>query len=280
MNKKLVPIIGILLVLGVGAFIFFQQKQLVTNPSVSPEIKKAQQEIISNCKYDPDFCKYAASGMVAMSSGYTMTSESSYGGKKSKSIIKSDGKENMESVSYTDGKEEGSFISLNKVTYMKNAGDTVWTEFPASKDEAGKQSAGIFDFEGLKKELGDITKEAVDTLVVKKIATEACGKLTCSVFEMTEKTMNTTTKVWVDTREYLARKMETQTKEGVSTMTFEYGPVTITKPSPVKQMPAFDSSSIPGAGANIDMEEIKKMMQNPPQTTQEEQAPVEETPAE
>lgn len=277
MNKKLVPFVGILLVLGVGGYVFFQKN---SSPAVSPEIKKAQQEMMSNCKYDVDFCKYAASGLVAMSGGYTMTSESTYNGEKSTMTLKSDGKENSESTSFSGGKEQGSFISLNKTTYMKGPGETVWTEFPATKDETGKQTTNLFDFEGLKKELGNTTKETVDTLIVKRVGTEVCGKFTCIIFEMTEKISNSTTKIWVDTKEYFARKMETKSKEGVTTMTFNYGPVTITKPSPVKKMPAFDSSELKDAGANINSEEIKNLMKNIPQTDTQEAAPVEETPAE
>jgi outer membrane lipoprotein-sorting protein len=275
MNKKLIPVVGILLILGVGGFIFLQQK---SSPPVSPEIKKAQQEMIANCKYDADFCKYAANGIVAMSGGYTMTSESIYNGKKSKMVMRADGKENMESTTYTDGKEEGSFISINKTTYMRGPGEKVWTEFPPTKDEAGKPTTNLFDFEGLKKELGNATKDVADSLVVKKVGTEPCGKLTCSVFEMTEKAFNTTTKVWVDTKEYLARKMESTTKEGISTMTFEYGPVVITTPAPVKKMPAFDST-LKDAGVNINSEEIQNLMKNIPPANSEGTAPV-ETPAE
>ena len=269
-KNKLVPIVGILLILGVGSFIFFRQK---SSPPVSPEIKKVQKELMASCKYDADFCKYMVNGVAAMSSGYTMTSESTYSGKVSKMIIKSDGKGNSESVTYSDGKETGSFILLNKTTYTKGSGETTWTEFPPTKDEAGKQTTGLFDFEGLKKELGDIT----NTMVIKKVGTEACGKFTCSMFEMTEKTLNTSTKIWVDTTEYLARKMEVKTKDGVSTMTFEYSPITITQPSPVKKMPAFDSTN---TGVNVNSEEIKNLMKNIPQTTPSESAPVEETPAE
>jgi outer membrane lipoprotein-sorting protein len=276
MNKKLVPIIGILLVLGVGGFVYFQQK---SGPKMSPEIKKAQQEMMSNCKFDADFCKYAANGIVAMSGGYTMTSESTYNGKKSKMIMKADGKENSESTTYTDGKEEGSFISLNKTTYMKGPGETVWTEFPPTKDETGKQTTNLFDFEGLKKELGNTAKDMADNLVVKKVGSEKCGVYTCTVFEMTEKTSNSTTKIWVDTTKYLARKMEVQSKEGLSTMMFEYGPVTITKPSPVKQMPSF-GTMMKDAGVNVNSEDIKNMMNSIPQTGEQGTAPVEETPAE
>jgi len=274
-TNTLVPVIGLLLIVGVGGFVFFQQK---ASPSVSPEIKKAQQEMMANCKYDQDFCKYAANGIVAMSGGYTMTSESTYGGKKTKMVMKSDGKENSESVTYGDNdKEEGSFISLNKTTYMKGPGETVWTEFPASKDETGKPTTNIFNFEGLKKELGDVTKEVQNTLVVKKVGTEKCGKFTCVMFEMTEKVTNGTTKIWVDTNSYYARKMEMSSKDGVSTMTFEYGPVTIQKPSPVKKMPSFDTM-MKDSGVNVNSEEIQNLMKNIPQGDAQGSAPtVEET---
>jgi hypothetical protein len=265
MNKKLVPVIGILLVLGIGGYMYFQQK---SDPQVSPEIKKAQQEIMKNCKYDVDFCKYAVNGMVAMSGGYTMTSESTNDGKKSKMMMRSDGKENSETVTYTDGKEEGKFIYLNKVTYMKNAGDTVWTEFPAVKDEAGKQTANLFDFEGLKEELGNVSKEVEDTMVVKNVGTEKCGTYTCKIFEISESDLGTATKIWVDTKEHRARKMETSTQEEVSSMTFEYGPVTIIKPAPVKQMPAMDSM-INTSGKNIDMDKIEEMMEDMPEMSEE-----------
>ena len=85
MNKKLIPVIGILLVLGVLGFVFFQQKKQGITPSANPEIKKAQEAVLANCKYDIDFCKYAANGMTALTRGYTMTSESTYAGKKTKS---------------------------------------------------------------------------------------------------------------------------------------------------------------------------------------------------
>jgi len=273
MNKnKLVLVIGILLILGVGIFIFFQKKSL---PPVSPEVKKAQQEFMSSCKFDIDFCKYMVNGVAAMTGGYTMTNESRYYGKVSNMTIKTDGKGNSESTTYIDGKETGRYISLNKITYTKGPGETVWTEFPPTKDEAGNQMTNLFDFEGLKKQLRD----TADTLVVKKIGTEACGKLTCFVFEMTEKTTDSTTKIWVDTKEYLARKGETKTKEGTGLLVFEYGPVTIIKPSPVEKMPAFDSAP-KNTEVNVNTEELNNLMKNIPQTTPQESAPVEETPAE
>lgn len=271
-------IVGILVLLAVavGGYFYFQSKQ---GPPLTPEMKAAQQEVLKNCKYDADFCKYAANGIAAMTKGYTMTSESVYNGKTTKMVFKTDGQNNSESVTYTDGREEGSFISLDKTTYMKSAGETTWTAFPPTKDQATGTAKNTFDFESLKTELTNATKDAVNTLEVKKVGTEKCGSLTCSVFNMTETTSNTTTIVWIDTSEFLARKMEVSSKDsGTSTMTFEYGPVTITKPSPVKEMPAFDSSSAAGA-TGVNMDEVNKLIKNAQQTGGQS-APTQDTPAE
>jgi outer membrane lipoprotein-sorting protein len=247
-----------LAVIGGGAYWYLGHKQ---GPALSPQMQAVQQTVLQNCKYDADFCKYAANGIVAMSSGYTMTSESTNNGKTTKMIFKTDGKNNSESTSMTDGKEAGSFISLDKTTYMKGAGETTWTEFPPSKDQNGAPK-NIFDFESLKTEMTNATKDAVSTLVVKKVGTEACGAFTCSIFAMTDKSSSTTTKIWVDTTAYLARKMEATSPEGtISTMTFDYGPVVITKPSPVKVMPAFDATTGAG-GTSVNMEEINNLIKN------------------
>jgi len=284
MNKKtLIPIVGLLLIVGAAGFMFLQQKNGTSSVPVSPEMKKAQQEIMANCKYDIDFCRYTANAASAMTSGYAMTSESTYNGKKTKMTLKTDGKNNSSSTTFADGKEEGSFISLDKTTYMKNPGETVWTEFPPTKDEpAGTSTPNTFDFESLKNQVNNAVKDDINTLVVKKVGSEKCGNYTCSIFEMTEKSMDSTTKIWVDTTQFFARKMESTSKAaGLVTMTFDYVPVTITKPSPVKLMPAFDSSALQNSGANISADEIKNLMKNLPQGTGEGAATsVEETPAE
>ena len=275
-KSKLILVVGIIFVLCIAAVIFFQGKG---SDKVSPEVKKVQQEMLANCKYDADFCRYAANGIVALSSGYTMTSESTYNGKVSKTIMKSDGKENSESITYSDGKEEGSFISLDKTTYMKGPGEKEWTEFPPTKDETGKPTTNLFDFESLKKELGNATKDATESFMVKRVGTEKCGKETCVIFEMSDKTSPVTTKIWVDTSAYLARKMESKSKDGVSTMTFEYGSVTISKPSPVRKMPAFNPSTNT-EGSTVSPEDIQKLMKQVVPTSRQTSEPVVATPAE
>jgi len=269
-KSPIVPVlVGAVILILIGAGIYFLRTP--RQASLSPAMQIAKQQVLKDCKYDADFCKYAANGMAAMTGGVTMTSESTYNGKTSKMIMRTDGKNNTTSTTYTDNKEEGSFISLNGTTYMKGPNETVWTEFPPAKTDSTGQTQKGFDFESFKKEITESVKDTANTLEVKRVGTKPCGFLTCILFEMKEKTLNSTTVVWVDTKEYLARKMEMNTKEGSSTMTFEYGAVTITKPAPVKQMPSFEET-MKEKGVNVDMEEIQKMMQQAPQ----EETPVQE----
>lgn len=253
-------IIFVILLIAIGGYFFFQQKK---GPPLSPEMKAAKEAVLKDCAYDKEFCMYAANAAVAMSQGFSMTSESTYEGKKTVMVMKTDGKNNTESTTTIDGKEEGSFIMLDGSTYMKAAGEKEWIEYPPMKEDGKAEKQGLFDIESFKADMMDLSNEAKDSLSVKKIGTEKCGVYSCIIFEMNEKAMNTTTKVWVDTQEYLARKMETSSGGSKTVMTFEYGPITISKPSPVKTMPSFDSM-MQESGVNINMEDIQNMMKDLP----------------
>jgi len=278
-RRGFAPVIAIIAVAAVAiAGYFFVAKQKTTTPSsLTKEVQKAQQEILGNCKYDAEFCRYAVNGATALSKGYSVTSETVFDGKKSKSVVKADGKGNVDMTSYTDGKETGHTIILDKAMYTKAPNEAVWTEFPTSKDEPSETTDFGFDIDSVKKELEGIAKETKESLVVKKLGTEKCGTLNCVVFEMKEDTLNTTTKVWIDTKEYLARKMETVMKEGTTLMTYDYQAFSITKPSPVKQMPSV-KQMMEDSGVQVDMSKIQELMKNVPQG--EEQTPPADTPNE
>ncbi len=269
--KAPVLMLGVIIVLlAIGGFLFWKYKSVLP---ISSEMKKVQDEVMKNCKYDSDFCQYAANGILALSKGYTLTSDSVYNGKKTEMVFKTDGKNNTESMTYVDGKEESGFISLNKTTYMKGPGETSWIEYPPAKEEGSTGATKTFDFETLKKDLTEVTTQDSNSLEVKKVGVQACDKLTCSVFTMTDKTTGTITKVWIDTQEHLARKMEVMsvsTNDGTTTMMFDYRPVIISKPSPVKKMPSF-SPAINGAGTQINADQIQQLLKEIPQTTPADQ---------
>ena len=260
MIKKIFPGLLILLLLGVGGYFYFQKK--ASAPPVSPEVKKVQQEMLANCKYDRDFCIYSANALGEKAGGSTMTTESILYGKKIKMVLKNDGKGNTESTNYSDGVEEGTYISLNGVVYMKNQGETVWTEYP--KEETGKNVDKAYDINEILKNTGNVNvkdtaidSESANDLVVKKIGSEKCGVHTCAIFEVSFVSMtDSLTKIWVDTTDHYARKMESKTPgEGLSTIYFDYEPVTITKPSPLKKMPAVDSTTYEAPEVNVNTDE-------------------------
>lgn len=275
-RRGLTPVVIVIAVaaVAIAGYFFFSKQKTSTLPPLTKEMQKAQQEVLGSCKYDKEFCQYAANGVVALSNGYTITSETIFDGKKSKSIVSVDGKGNIDMSSFNDGKEDGRTIILDKIMYTKAPNETVWTEFPKSEDENSETTDFGFDVDAMKKELEGAIKETNDSLVVKKVGNEKCGSMNCVIFEMKETTLNTTTRIWVDTKEYLARKMETVMKEGTTTMTYDYKSVSIAKPSPVKQMPSVDQM-MKDSGVEVDMSKIKELMKDVPQGVENMTAPEE-----
>ncbi len=274
-RKGFAPVIIVVAVavVAIAGYFFASKQKKITTPPISKEVKKVQEEVLGNCKYDTAFCKYAANGVLALSKGYSVTSETVFDGKKSTSVVKADGKGNMDMTTYTDGKEDGRTIIFDKAMYTKKPSDTVWIEFPPA-ESGDKTTQGVgFDAESLKTQLKDIVDETKNSLTVKKLGTEKCGTLTCIVFEMKETALNTTTKIWIDTKEYLARKMETVMKEGTTSLTYDYQSFTITKPSPVKQMPSVQQM-MKDSGVNVDINKIKDLMKKVPQGEGEISPPV------
>lgn len=260
-GSKMSPvIIFLILLLAIGGYFFFQQKK---GPAVSPEMKAAQEAVLKDCVFDKEFCMYAANAVVAMGSGYSVTSESEYEGKKTVTKIQMDGKNNTQSTSMIDGKEEGTYLVFDNTTYVKNADSDSWIAYPPMKEEGKADKQGFFDVESFKSEMAQFAKDKENDLQVKKQGTEKCGNLTCVIFEMTDKTTSTTTRLWIDTKEYLARKMVTPSSEGSITMTFDYSPVIITKPVNVTPMPSFDTM-MQESGVNINMDDLQNMMKDLP----------------
>lgn len=259
-NKMSPVIIAVILFLGIGGYFFFQQKK---GPTLSPEMKAAQEAVLKDCVFDKEFCMYAANAVVVMGNGYSVNSESEYEGKTTVTKIQMDGKNNTLSTSTIDGKEEGTYLVYENTTYVKNPDSDSWIAYPPMKEEGKSDKQGFFDVESFKSEMAQFSKDKENDLDVQKKGTEKCGDYTCVIFEMTDKTTSTSTRIWIDTKEYLARKMVSPSSGGSITMTFDYGPVSITKPVNVTPMPSFDTM-MQESGANINMEEIQNMMKDLP----------------
>jgi len=239
----------------------------------SVEEKAATQEILKNCKYDKPICQYMAAQIGVYNSGMTLTSTTMEKGKSAnnESVTMIDGKGNIHNISTENGKEIADMIMFNNVTYIKDYTDGKWTKIaaPEGKEEANPLNPAN-TIEALKK---DFESEEIKT-VYTKLGQEACGSmapgLTCDIYEMYEPEFQEEGKIkmWIDTKEHLARKMEMALGEdSTNVVVYSYGAVTITEPSPVKEftLPSFGGGS--GMPSQADLE---KMMQDLPAETEGE----------
>jgi hypothetical protein len=268
MKTKLlmIPVISSLLL---GACTIPFVSQTVEKVTQTAEQKAAEQELLKNCTYDKEICQYMVAQMRAYESGFTMNSTTAIRGKtdiEDESITKMDGKGNMSTVSMKDGKETSAMVVFNNATYFKDYGEDTWMKM-SSQDTNSEDN--LLDIPNTIEEIQQSFEEETLTTVYNKLGQEPCGSmapgLTCDIYEMYEQDSDDfKTKLWIDTKEHLSRKMESNfTGNGTNTIVFTYGPVTITEPSPVREfeLPSYNMGSGPQMPSQ---EEIQKMMQDLP----------------
>jgi len=250
-NKKgfapiLVVALVVVVIAGVAGYIFMSNKGGSALPKVNiPGVKTA---LDSKCKFnDAELCKYINKGMAQDMSklNYTIkTASTDSEGKKSNSEMKMDNKGNTQIVSSEKGKETSNIIVMGNITYMKDFTDNKWFKME-NESEDGQEMGDMPNMESIKEEF----EKQQENIEYKKIGKEACGTLTCFKYQIIDPTLTDTTQyIYFDDREYLMRKMKTEDQSGYSyEMIFEYGPVTITAPSPVKEMPSYDSDVMDGS---------------------------------
>jgi hypothetical protein len=165
-------------------------------------------------------------------------------------------------------------ITIGNTTYTKDMSDGKWTKFTFNSSE-GKEG-GLFDMSKIQEEFKDTIKEAEETVSYKALGKEACGQYQCFKYQITDTNMPDTKQfVYFDDREYIMRKMRLEDSSGFVTETmFEFKPVTISAPSPVKESASGsntmfnlpDSDTQPGVVDQIDtqklQEEVQKLLEN------------------
>jgi hypothetical protein len=265
MQKKLPIILIIVAVFAIAGGAYFSSQKKQSEMAGNNEQKAAVQEILSDCKYDKDFCAYMAAQAKSMSSGVIITTSSevkNFG--LSTSEMKIDGSENMEINSYKDGKLESSMIVFEKITYIKDT-DGSWYSLNTPNPQDNEYNQGTME------EIKNTYSEENLDMQVKKVATEACGNLICDKYEIINVIgeQSSTMYTWIDTKEHLARKMEFTFEGGSSTMEYKYESVKIVKPSPIKKMPSLGTGvGAPGSVSGSDgekmpsQEELEQMMKD------------------
>ncbi len=242
-----VIIVGVVALGGYFGYQYMQRSKGIL--STLQDKKGAVMDKIKDCIYDKDYCMYMQTGLSALSKSMVGTSTTeSKDGTKTTSTWETDGKGNMR-ITMSGNKQTGGMILLDGVMYIQDVEKKIWYEYASG--QGSEQKNNFFDVESLKKQFS----ETKNTVKVTKKGTEACGTRQCNVYDISgDEQAGATTTIYIDTQEYLMRKVVTQSEQGTTTVEFEYQPVTIVKPSPVQ---SFTMPKISG----FNPEDIEGMME-------------------
>lgn len=264
-NKGFVPIIiavVVLVAIGIGGYIMVAKnkepgKGLLSNIQLPGGVG-----LNANCKLnDPELCRYMDKSIKVADSfktgfvGVSVTTDKS--GKKMESTWEMAG-DNSRFISSENGKEQSAMIVMGDTTYTKDLSDGKWTKFTFKSDKNDKKS--FFNADEIKNQFKDTIKETEDKTVYKALGKEACGSLQCFKYQIIDPQFTDTKEyVYFDDREYVMRKMRTESPESTSETILEFKTVTITAPSSIKESPAI-GMPVPGTSTE-DTEVLQKEMQ-------------------
>lgn len=237
-NKTVLIIVIVVVVIGAlafGYFKFFGKKDGAVSSVLSPSSS-------SECKQDdPDLCKFLNNWKNP--GDMTMTFSTTGGGKTYQGVFKLDG-DNSEMTSATAGKEDMHVISIGETTYTLDYADNKWWKYTPTSSEASDSVVSE-------------TKESLDfdadgQTTYKKIGKEACGKFNCFKYQVVEPGNEDSTEyIYFDDKDYLLRKTRSEGKDGtISESTIEYGNVSVSAPSPVKEGNPYGAAVNTDSGAS------------------------------
>lgn len=244
---------------GIGWFVYQKQKD-----SNLTSDQKAVREALKDVKCDSsdkDLCKFFKSASVVTFTSMDSTTTDAEG-KKTTMLIENQG-ENKTHFKMTSADYTMETITIDGVTYTK-AGDTWWKANSASatEDPASNVSSDIkTEFE---EPATDTTEPQIS---YKKVGTEKCGKLTCFKYEVVDPGAEAGNRqyVWFDNKDYMLRRTQMISAGSTTDATFGYDKVTISVPSPVKELGP-DQYILPGAsgptslsGSGMTEEQIQQL---------------------
>lgn len=189
--------------------------------------KTPQQAAINNAVCngdDKDICKFFAGWKAT--ENYSIEATGTAEGQTVKTIIEIDSKDKTH-VKFAGGLSYET-ITIGNALYTK-AGDT-WYKQVLSAEE-------VKDYQGdINTEFTEPTEGGKVTYT--KIGTEDCGEHKCFKYQVVDADATDTTQyLWFDTKDYLLRRVQITSTDGTnSDMTVSYKKVTISEPSPVKEL--------------------------------------------
>jgi len=245
-QKKSSPVaIGVIVVVIAAVIVGYLMMKKGNGPLSQIKIPGISNLVLnSNCKLnDPEFCRYVNRTMTgdfykSGFSGKTITTDKT--GKKHESLFEMAGEGKSHFLSYEDGKETANMISIDGATYTKDYTDNKWWMIKKTETKSTEKTNTVED---LKKQFSTEIKDVEDKTIYKKIGKEACGQYMCFKYEVLIADMAGVKEyLYFDDREYLMRKMRVENEDGsISETSFDYKAVTISVPSPVKEMPSYNN---------------------------------------
>lgn len=239
----IVVIVAVLAAGGVGWWVWQKNKD-----------KTPRQEAINSAVCngdDKDICKFFAGWKAT--DNYSIEATSTVNDETTKAIIEVDGKDKTH-VSFS-GSLTYDTITIGNTLYTK-AGDT-WYKQTLSAEE-------------VKNYQGDINTEFTEPTAGGKISyikvgTEDCNDRKCFKYQVVDAdTPDVTQYIWFDTKDFLLRRVQITSTDGTgSDMTVSYKKVSISEPSPVRELAEdqyiipgqTEPSTLPGTGDGEDLNE-------------------------
>lgn len=245
------------IIIGVGVFIWWrmygsqQQNNNATNNSAQTALEQAIAN--ANCPYDDkDLCKFMTGWKLE--SDLKVESTQTIEGETTKSTFSSTNKgANSHLVMAIQGKPFETII-IGTTRYTKTGDGTWWKEVIEQADVSASTSTYDPSFEE------PTTGSEPDKTSYKKIGTEGCGTLTCFKYQIIDpESPGTTQFLWFDNKDYQLRRMYVESVDGKFDQTYTYQNVTVTAPSPSKDLPA-GQYIIPGADAPVSVPTTDDLM--------------------
>lgn len=221
----IVIIVVILAISGVGYLVLKKGGKIATN-TVANVVKSAEsQKAYDDCKKefsDEDLCKALSNFTGLKQYQTTMTTT----GSGAMSIaMEVDGEKTY--MKQTLSGKSLETIRIGNTTYTKDNTDGKWWKqvFETTKPTT---STDDYKFET------NIDNTKTKTTYT-KVGQEACDKLTCLKYKITETGSTDTQYIWIDTKDHLVRKWATESSDGSKTeATYSYNKKSVDAPSNTK----------------------------------------------
>jgi hypothetical protein len=214
----------------------------------------------AKCDYDDkDLCKFFT-GWNAQDS-YEYKATATQDGTDSKTTVKTEGDDKF--YMKLEGSVAYEITQIGNILYTKATDGTWWKQTLPETEASTYKDEGDVEFAE-----PDSETEG-QQVTYKKIGKEKCGDLNCFKYQVVDPAQaSTTTYIWFDDKDYQLRRMQTSSDNYTFDSTYSYNKVTVSEPSPVKELGAnqyivpgqTEPTTLPDTGDMPSEEELQNLM--------------------